>query len=425
MAVRSIGLARLGDAERLGWPAPDPSACRRDGESVGERGGVVPRVAFFFNAQAHQLLHGITIAEQLALGWQAHVDILSSTQINLDLARATTLPDHQRRLHFERVGSRLARAVAAWTGRVVPPKLLTLLAARRILNGYDAIALPERTSILLRSLGVTRPRFIHVDHGAGDRAAGFDPRIARFDFALLAGEKQRRRMLDDGLIREGHYAIVGYPKFDAADRLRDESWSPFATERPIILYNPHFSPTLGSWASHGFDIARHIVESGRYNLVIAPHIRLCDSRSGRAAAEAVFGPFAALPQVHLDLGSERSIDMTYTRMADLYLGDVSSQVYEFLRHPRPCLFVNGDGRSWLGDPNHDHWRFGPVVDAAHDIVPAIERAMATHGDYAAIQAAAFDDTFDVRRGESSSRRAAAAIAGFLALAPRLVPSRGD
>ncbi|ARR52199.1 hypothetical protein HY78_01340 [Rhizorhabdus wittichii DC-6] len=416
MATGSIGLGKMG-AEAFAPPGAEALPARDGGTRAADRPRA-PRIAFFFNAQPHQLLHGITTAEELALGWRAEVDILSSTQVNLDLARAAVLPDSRQWMGFEQIGSPLVRALSARMGRIVPPKLLTLFAIRRRMNGYDAIALPERTSIMLRSLGVTRPRFIHIDHGAGDRAAGFDPRIARFDFALMAGEKQRRRMLAEGLVREDASAVVGYPKFDAADRLRDRSWTPFAVERPIILYNPHFSPTLGSWRDHGFELVRRIAEADRYNLIVAPHIRLCDTRGGRAAAEAAFGPFAALPHVHVDYGSERSIDMTYTSMADIYLGDVSSQVYEFLRRPRPCLFVNGNGRTWQGDPNHDHWRFGPVIDGAAQVVPAIEQAIATHRDFAAVQAAAFRDTFDLHDGERHSRRAAEAIAGFLGLEAR-------
>jgi hypothetical protein len=416
MTTGSIGLGKMG-AEAFTPTGVDPLSTLSPEARAADRQRT-PRIAFFFNAQPHQLLHGITSAEELALGWHAEVDILSSTKVNLDLARAAILPDNQPLLRFEQVGSRLVRTLAARLGQVVPPKLLTLLAIRRRMNGYDAIALPERTSILLRSLGVTRPRFIHIDHGAGDRAAGFDPRIARFDFALMAGEKQRRRMLADGLVREEHSAVVGYPKFDAADRLRDRTWNPFAVERPVILYNPHFSPTLGSWRSHGFELVSRIVEADRYNLIIAPHIRLCDTRGGRAAADAVFGPFAMRPHVHVDYGSERSIDMTYTSMADIYLGDVSSQVYEYLRRPRPCLFVNSNGRMWRGDANHDHWRFGPVIDGVEQILPAIEQAIFGHRDFAAVQKAAFRDTFDLREGERHSHRAAAAIAGFLGLEPR-------
>jgi len=400
--------------------APSETGSRRsDGRADVGRPQPLPRIAFFFNAQAHQLIHGITIAEELALGWAANVDILSSTQINLDLARAATLPSSHRLLRFERIGSAVGRAIARRQGLVVPPKLLTLLAARARLNSYDAIALPERTSILLRRMGVSRPKYIHIDHGAGDRAAGFDKRIAQFDFALLAGEKQRRRMLSEGLIREETSAIVGYPKFDAVERLRDRHWSPFTTSRPIILYNPHFSPTLGSWRSHGFEIVRRIVETNRYNLIVAPHIRLCDSRRGRASAEAIFGPFTLSPHVHLDFGSERSIDMSYTGMADIYLGDVSSQVYEFLQTPRPCIFINSDRRLWETDPHHAHWHLGQVIETAEDVVAALDDAGTRHADYIDHQVAAFIDTFDIHDGDRHSRRAAGEIASFLGLAPKV------
>jgi hypothetical protein len=54
--------------------------------------------------------------------------------------------------------------------------------------------------------------------------------------------------------------------------------------------------------------------------------------------------------------------MTYTRAADIYLGDVSSQVYEFLRTPKPCLFLNSSDAAWCGDESFHHWLYGPVLD---------------------------------------------------------------
>ena len=379
----------------------------------------LPRIAFLFNAQAHQIFHGITVAEQLSLGWRANVDILSASSTHLALARRLTHPDSHCLLRFDLIGPSALRAVAAATGSVVPPKLLTLFAARHQLDGYDAIALPERTSTIMRGLGVRKPRLIHLDHGAGDRAVGFDPRIARFDFALVAGEKQRRRMLADGLIRTDGHAVVGYPKFDAADRSRRDGWTPFDDERPIILYNPHFSKALGSWHDHGAEIARRIAEDGRFNLIVAPHVRMCDSRKRRASFLRALAPIRDLPNVHIDPGSDRSIDMSYTTMADLYLGDVSSQIYEFLRRPRPCLFFNGNGRSWRGDPDHAHWRFGPVVENAALILRAIDYAIDSHPNFSAGQRQGFIDTFDLDERESHSRRAATAIAAFLRLQPRI------
>jgi hypothetical protein len=379
-------------------------------------GNALPRIAFLFNAQAHQLLHGITIAEALARDWRCAVDILSASATHLDLACALAQPGTT--LRFSRIGSPWLHRLAARSASGLPPKLLTLAAARRGLNRYDAIAVPERTSTILRKFGVTRPKWLHLDHGAGDRAAGFDPRIARFDFALVAGEKQRRRMLAAGLIRPGAHAVVGYAKFDAAARLRDSVWRPFANARPIILYNPHFSAKLGSWPRHGLDIVRRIAADGRFNLIVAPHVRLCDGRRARAAMIETLSPFADLPHVHVDLGSDRSIDMTYTTMADLYLGDVSSQIYEYLRAARPCLFVNGDGRDWRDDPDYTHWHYGPVIGGGASIIAGIEQAFATHAAYLPAQRKAFADTFGPPGGESASDRGAAAIANFLHLRPR-------
>lgn len=385
--------------------------------SAAVGGEPLPRVAFLFNAQAHQMLHGVTVAERLALDWQVNVDILSASPDHLTLARRLTDPTSHCLLRFDLIGSPALRRAATTIGSVVPPKLLTLFHARGRLGGYDAIALPERTSTMMRRFGVNRPHLIHLDHGAGDRAAGFDPRIGRFDFALVAGEKQRRRMLAVGLIRPGDHAVVGYPKFEAADRSRRDGWTPFADERPIILYNPHFSKTLGSWARHGAEIVRRIAADGRFNLIVAPHVRMCDSRRRRAAFLRALSPVSDLSNVHIDPGSDRSIDMSYTMMADVYLGDVSSQIYEFLRRPRPCLFFNSDGRPWRGDPDHAHWSFGPVVEDAALIVRAIDHAIESHGDFAARQHQGFIDTFDFHAGESHSQRAAEAIAGFLRLRP--------
>lgn len=376
------------------------------------------RVAFLFNAQYHQVMHGATTAGALARGWCADVDILSPSETHLAYASEIVGPDRSLALSFQRIGSALGMLSARLTGSVIPPKLMTLIHASRRLNRYDAIVLPERTSMILRSLGVTRPRFIHIDHGAGDRAAGFDPRIARFDFALVAGEKQRRRMLSEGLIRPEAHAVVGYPKFDAADRLRAPGWTPFTDSRPTILYNPHFSPELGSWAKHGKSFVEQAAMSGRFNLIVAPHVRMCDSRSRRLAVEAVLAPLARMPHVHVDLGSRRSIDMTYTDMADLYVGDVSSQVYEFLRRPRPCLFLDPGRTEWQQSEDYRHWHYGPVAQSSSDWVSEIDRAFASHGDFRDVQISGFADTFDLD-GHSPSRRAAAAIAGFLGVPPRL------
>ena len=48
--------------------------------------------------------------------------------------------------------------------------------------------------------------------------------------------------------------------------------------------------------------------------------------------------FLRSDKIRVDLGSPASTDMRYTLPSDVYLGDASSQVYEFLIKPRHCIF---------------------------------------------------------------------------------------
>lgn len=369
------------------------------------------RVCFLFNAQRHQLLHGISTAVHLARreDWEVHLASPSGSHLDYATRLASRLGGADIRYH--RIGSPLLSLSRMLAGGEVPPKLLTLLNGVRYLDRFDAVAVPERTSLLLRRMGVKRPRFVHLDHGAGDRAAGFDPRIAQFDMVLMAGAKHRARMMRDNLIREDHYAVVGYPKFDAADAARDPHWRPFADDRPVVLYNPHFS-ALGSWDRFGPEVLRSFAAQDRYNLIVAPHVRLLDGRAAAARWAGLLAEYAGHPRIHIDTGSDRSIDMTYTTLADVYLGDVSSQVYEFLRTPRPCIFLDARGVDWRDDENYGHWRFGPVLDTAADLVDAVDAARRNHPDFLARQVAGFAETFATAT-ESASERAADAIESFM------------
>ena len=271
-------------------------------------------ICFFFNAQIHHLLHAMPLALELSHDPRFRVDIIAAGADHIALARDLAARHGGGRLNFIHLDNIWLRTLSHLSGHASPPKLATLLAARRRLARYDAIVVPERTSLLL-------------------------------------GEKQRRRMLAQGLIREDHYAIAGYGKFDLTQGQRPAS--PFTDNRPIILYNPHFSPRLSSWQAMGTDVLRQFAADDRFNLIVAPHVRLFDNRRKRAAAERMLAEFAGLPHIHVDLGSRASVDMSYVQLAAAYIGDVSSQIYEFIATPRPCLFLNGHGAQWRDDPNYD------------------------------------------------------------------------
>ncbi|WP_419816003.1 hypothetical protein [Glacieibacterium sp.] len=369
------------------------------------------RVCFFFNSQRHQLLHGISIATELARLPGFEVLVLSPSAGHIAYAEHLVEQLGGAPIHYEAAQSQLLDTARAATGRSIPPKLLTLAVLASRLNSFDAIALPERTSSILKKFGARSPRYIHLDHGAGDRAAGFDWRIARFDMVLMAGDKHRCRMLREGLVRDGCHAVVGYPKFDAAEVARDPGWQAFPDDRPVVLYNPHFAD-FASWRGCGAALVDAFAAQDRYNLIVAPHIRLLDQRSERARWDALVKRHAGNDRILFDGGSDRLIDMSYTTLADVYVGDVSSQVYEFLRTPKPCLFLNPHGIDWIRDENYLHWNFGQVLRTAAGIIEEIDIARVEHSRFRSAQVDGIDRTF-ASGPASASARAAAAIAGYL------------
>ena len=349
------------------------------------------RVCFLYIAQHHQVWHSLSVAVAMARGWpDLKVEIAATTQELLDYVAG---------LLKELGGAPIALVLLppAWMRRLsgggAPPKAPMLIANALRLGRYDAVITPERTTALLRKLG--------------DREGPFEPRLRVFDLVMAAGPKQRDRMVGEGWVKPENCAMVGYPKFDLVDALPQRPAPRFERPGPVVLYNPHFHAELSSWPKWGWRVLEAFAVDDRHNLIFAPHIRLFETSSSEE--RAAFKRFAEHPRIHVDLGGPAAADMTYTRAADLYLGDVSSQIYEFLRTPKPCLFLNASGADWRGDRSFHHWLFGPVLDGVDTLGDDVDRAFASHDSFHAVQAQGIAETFDITN-EPSSTRAARAIA---------------
>ena len=366
-----------------------------------------PKVCFLYIAQTHQILHSLSIAIELARNWpQFEVHLAATSQAHLDYIDAALAQLGEAPLTTRLLGPKWLRDIRP--GRATtPPKAAMLVANAPLLAGYDAVVTPERTTALLRRLGVKRTKLVYTQHGAGDRGGPFEPRLGLFDLVMAAGPKQRDRMIDSGLVRPENCAMVGYPKFDIVEALSPKPKSPFTDQRPIVLYNPHFDPKLSSWPRWGIQVLERFAADDRYNLIFAPHVRLFDQAG--APDPGPVNRFVGHPRIHIDLGGPAAIDMTYTRVADVYLGDVSSQIYEFLRTPKPAIFLNAHKVDWAGDESYRHWRYGPVLDSVEALPDAVATAITGHGDYLTEQQAGFASSFDLQP-RSSSLRAAEAIA---------------
>ena len=376
------------------------------------------RIGFLFNHDAlHQVAHTAPVMAELARTGVQVAALVSSTEQEAHLQRL--LPGGSSVQFVPLPVGWLTRAVDVVARRVAPFRRVAVLRENRaVLTGFDALVVAETTSALLKThLGLSGPKLIYIPHGAGDRSVGFRDVTRRFDLVLLSGRKVRDRMLAQGLITPEGHAVVGYPKFDTVDLARVPRL--FDNDRPTVLYNPHFDPRLSSWYGLGLDVLDWFAAQDRFNLVFAPHVMLFKRRLHASAEHRgmrfrrdVPRRFLGLPHVRIDTGSARSTDMTYTRGADIYLGDASSQVYEWIMRPRPCVFLDAAGTRWQGDPNYQHWTLGEVVADVAALPAALDRAEGGFNRFAAVQARAREETFALSE-VPASRRAAEAILAFL------------
>lgn len=382
----------------------------RPGRPAGRPGR--RRICFSYIAQMHQTPHSLPIAVQVALRHpDIEVHVAATSKKHLDFIRryASRFPAAEILYDLLHV-PRIVREGVRLTGCQLGIKLAELAWNRRYFGTFDAIVVPERTSLLLKHLGVRRPKFVWTHHGAGDRASGFKRGIARFDFVVLAGRKLEQRLLELDLIRPGGYVTGVYPKFDWVRAMTPEHRL-FDNGRPTVVYIPHFSHTLSSWPAVGRQVLDWFAAREDYNLVFAPHLRLFDPPTARKYH--AFEAYRGLPHMRIDLGSEASIDMSYTSGADIYLGDVSSQVTEFLMiRPRPCVFLNPHGFDWQYDPSFRFWRMGEVISGPEDLEGGLRRACTRQAERSVLQQAYVEDTFGAD-GKPTAHVAADALAAFL------------
>lgn len=357
-----------------------------------------PEIAFSLIGGSHQFLHIVPVLAALA----GRKDVRTVAYV-ADHKDAKALSDLLQRLGAQPVDT-VVMTLPRWIERWVrAAKSARLLWWARPLRSATAIVAAERTSTVLKLLPGHSPPMFHIPHGAGDRRKGYDPRIRRFDHLIVAGDKDHDRMIAEGLVSPDRCSVAGYIKLSALLRAGATAPRLFHNDRPILLYNAHFDARLSSWASSARSLIDAVREDGRYNLIVAPHVRMFEH-----ADDHMRQSWQALEEsdrIIVDLGSSRSIDMTYTMAADVYIGDVSSQVYEFAAQPRPCLFINSHGADWPDSPDYRMWHFGPVVEPTADLICAIDNAIAQFPAFRAAQEVSVRAAFGDYQSDAAARAA--------------------
>jgi len=279
-----------------------------------------------------------------------------------------------------------------------------------LLNAEAIVATSHATARTCKKRNITKPKFIYQYHGCGDRKYGFDPKFKDFDFMLLPGKYHQKRLLEENIIEKEQTHIIGWPKLDypvVIDKVKKEL---FNNENPIVLYTPHWKPNLGSYNAWAKDILEHFSKSKQYNLIFAPHIQIKHWRA-KYKYNIDYDHYKS-NNIHIDFGSEYSVNGTYQKIADIYMGDVSSMVYEWIAFKsRPCIFLNAHGVNWKNDVNYRFWNYGPVVTKIEELENKINEAE-NNSSYLKLQEERIKEYMDLTE-KSSSVRAAKAIIEFI------------
>ncbi len=368
------------------------------------------RIAILLGAEPYQAHHVAEIAHELARKG-AEIEVLATLPESLAeffrlwhdkcvplSGRALHTPFHLRLLQRIKILGSLKMAVLRYPTNV------------RLLSRYDAIVTPTDHARVLRPRLRPLPAMIYVNHGIGGRAASYSDKYLAFDFVVVATRQDEARLVADGRIARGRYVVAGYPRFEAADKIHGSSRPPlFSNDRPVVLFNSHSKRGLRSWDRFARPLIEHAARTGEFNLIVAPHIKLFGRRPKFAWRR--WERLAAEDRVIVDLGSTRSLDMTYTLAADVYVGDVSSQVYEFLSEPKPCVFLNAHGIRWMNDRDFQNWRLGEVAETPAEAIEAIRNAFQRHHSYRQEQAERIAEFRNMAPGAAA--RAASAILSYL------------
>lgn len=380
----------------------------------------MPRALFLFNHDAaHQVAHLAPVAGALTR-IRPDMETIIAYSSETIRARIENLigADAIRRAHWiELELGPVSGMVTGLLDRFFPAsRLARLRTYAKVFASCDAVISTERTCLRVqkRLPPTDRPLFVRVPHGTGDRSVTFHPDHRRFDVSLVAGSKMADQLVANGVERD-RIRITGYSKFENIDLSRKPDL--FGNGKPTFVYNPHFDPHLSSWYHAGPDLLRWFAsdEGQKFNCIFAPHVMLFRKSTHVSPEYKLARKRPAVPaeafraaNILVDVDGPRLFDMTYMLAADAYIGDASSQLYEFLVRPRPVFFLDPDGALRAeGKEELPFLTTGPVLGEVDALTTSLETWEEQGARYLQVQGELIERTFSLSEIPPSVRAATA------------------
>ena len=259
--------------------------------------------------------------------------------------------------------------------KLYPPVYTRIKKITNILSNASAIiSTSHELPGHMREYKIEGPILFYLYHGTGTRAYGFESKLNMFDHIFIPGKYHLKRLRKELSLPEEKMILAGKPKLDW---LRDKSYNEkriFNNDRPIVYYNPHWDMQLSSYLKWRKFILDFFSENKDYNLIFSPHI-LVKHLSKKAGYEIEHSEIN-FDNIKIDYDSERCVDGTYNSIADIYVGDVSSMVTEWVMlRPRPCIFINAHQIHWMGNEDYHFWKCGSVINEFEKFPGLIYRSL--------------------------------------------------
>ena len=373
------------------------------------------KIGYIFFDDIHIVPHFVGSVAELYFDPECHVDILapeidhdflykSLEMFNVPASVVKELPTYL----YKKIAYKIQ-------GRTKPSNRYIFKKHQKKLLDYDILVFNVFNQGHIKRKNRNKPKYVFLMHGAGDSYYPFTPEyfdiISQYHLITTSGQKINDLFAQMGKFENTKFEICGYQKLDFINKIKQNEQL-FDNDKPVVLYNPHFRPHLTSFYKFGIDILEFFYQNKNYNLIFAPHMNLFTKKTRNPRSRDIISQkYIDAENIIVDFGSTRSVDMTYTKNADIYLGDVSSQIYEFLLFglPRPAIYINAHNFDWKNDIHFRNWHLGKVITSIEKLPGLLATANQWKNDFKTIQKQVMDYTFDIDNNKSSSKRVAEAI----------------
>jgi CDP-glycerol glycerophosphotransferase (TagB/SpsB family) len=270
------------------------------------------------------------------------------------------------------------RLIKSYKAKLYPPVNTRLnKIVSKLKNASAIVSTSHELPKYINKNKIKRPKLFYLYHGTGTREYGFDNKLDGFDYILAPGPYHRDRLINDDVCDEKKIRMVGQPKLEWIKNNHPSKTNLFNNENPVFYYNPHWEMEISSYLSWRNVVLDFFRKHKEYNLIFAPH-PLVKHHSKRKNYK-INNQDDSSENIIIDLDSPKLNDGTYNALSDVYIGDVSSMVTEWINFkPRPCIFINAHNTSWEGNENYDMWRYGTVTDDPNNFKNIIKDSLSNN-----------------------------------------------